>query len=836
MKCTPTLVFRTGHARGFLLRDPTIGFANKTGLSTQTLHRAGGTTGMQRIRGTHAGKAPVVGHAGGTHQYNHAFPLLTHTDFGNKDHAGNTKWAELNNYMPKRHKGSAPWFRGADTYSALFAEQGRYEYKRYMMVQRFPMQYRTVFARALQEMRLALQKWQIPQFALHVLLKLIVDGFNPQHIHYLTCMQVLMTLNEFDMAFDVWKVMERQQVWPDDKLIIQYLDLCSMTGERDLALECWNRYCTEKKFLEEGEADPKPISRIPFALNREELLFLPKWKKFFDHDPNLDVTDLNRFNRTRDIYLSMSCAMLASGEKEMFETLFGQLMQKLLETPSPVPEPPNPLFVERPQWAPHLDEKRIFHSPWHFGPESVDLALGPRDLPPDQNMHRRFTSNDEFALIATAKVIQTVTNSHRIRQTEDSDFNLHHTFEPLVGCGLGDHKAQMSFCEDRVEFLFNAIGDSWALLDTDMLFTEVLEMYRVLDPNVTGMRLYEKANELLSRKGQANARLEQQEFGEKTTLLNDSTSEIEPNLKNVVKEAISERLYLMILQGFVDECHPGRSEDPRGIVKRCIHVVNEMCQRPKLAWTAAHHLAITQVLSACGTLKANEYFVANVLRKFQYGSEFYDALYAEYRRQPNVELWAELTKRMLVWAERYDVQLSERTKRSIEDDYPTIGVHVRSFREVAVFYHKHQAEKAERRDPRSQLPNPVMDYVSHALPFPDRDTGYPNEYGDIGQWRDPESGIKGPEYYSPVLPEEQEKGFTAEWRDQLKNKVDLPSPWKNRYDKLGLNKQGKHPSYDVTYAGQFPEIFPARFDFRQKSRWDFQQVEHQSKYKASGPF
>merc|ERR1712000_251831 len=102
----------------------------------------------------------------------------------------------------------------------------------------------------------------------------------------------------------------------------------------------------------------------------------------------------------------------------------------------------------------------------------------------------------------------------------------------------------------------------------------------------------------------------------------------------------------------------------------------------------------------------------------------------------------------------------------IEDDYDTIQVQTRSFRDVAIFAFRDAAERKESQDPASQLPNPVMDYVSHALPFPDRDTGYPNEYGDIGQWREPSSGIKGPEFWTAKMHDDAQKGYHGEWKEQ----------------------------------------------------------------------
>src|SRR3569833_1440883 len=131
MRHSDVSLHRTGRLRGYVLKDATLTYGSSSG-GYRTLRRAGlgVSSNANPVR-------PRIANLNATEPTKHAFPLLSHTDFGYQDHAANTKWIELANYMPKRNKGLPPWWRGADTYSPLYCEQGRYEYQRYMMVARF---------------------------------------------------------------------------------------------------------------------------------------------------------------------------------------------------------------------------------------------------------------------------------------------------------------------------------------------------------------------------------------------------------------------------------------------------------------------------------------------------------------------------------------------------------------------------------------------------------------------------------------------------------------------------------------------------------------------------
>ncbi|CCW66051.1 unnamed protein product [Phytomonas sp. Hart1] len=819
---------RTGRARAFVHRDPSLRLL-RAGSGYRHLKRMGMPAqiglGFRKIDNFYANM-----------QYQHAWPLLSHDDLGNSDQSNNTHNILYSMYMPKRNKGTAPWFRGADTYSVKYCEQGRYEYQRYLMINRFPSEYKKHFLRFLNNIRAgAKSNVVLPQETLHWLMRMIVDNFNPQHVHYIAAMQTLLAAQEIDMARDVWKIMERQQTWPDTSTLCAYLDICIASGEKTWAIEAWNRYATELKFLSEGEVDPKPITRTPFSLSREELLYLPKWKKHFDHDPNLDVIDLNRFNRTREVYLRMSLAMFAGGDRGLSEYFFRKLEEAMLTTPTPVPEPPNPHLVRQPRWSPHEHLPSIHASPWRMQNNGRVMAMGPSKADEDE-MQSRFFTNPQFLIHATKELIAVALQRYQVQHPDVCGPSgiTEKFFEPASTA-----EDVLTFCDALVERLWEKLGDHLYHLETSSLLSHILAVNRIVRKE-TGRQLHVRANAFITRKAA---------LGSATAAKGVDPSMVDQT--DPVKESLTAPNYLQILSGLADESSfviqgKGRTQtytyrpgfDPRTTMKDLSQVVKEISTNPHVAWSADMHLQIVRSMVGCGTMKANDYFVNNVLRQFSWESEFLEALYIEYRRQDDVDTWAELTKRALVWTARYDVQVSESLKRRIEDDYDVIEVQTRTFRELAVFQFRDVEEKRQARNVVNELPNPWIDYVAHALPFPDRDGGYPDEYGDIGQWRapgGPGSPVKGPGYYAPPMEGEHHRGYTAEWRD-LKNPMrppPFPNPWDRKYAQYA---RGQHPSYDMVYAGPMPTIFPDRHNFRKPTRWDFHDIEKQGKFKISGPY
>merc|ERR1719215_2169914 len=101
----------------------------------------------------------------------------------------------------------------------------------------------------------------------------------------------------------------------------------------------------------------------------------------------------------------------------------------------------------------------------------------------------------------------------------------------------------------------------------------------------------------------------------------------------------------------------------------------------------------------------------------------------------------------------------------------------------------------------------------------------------MGQWRQPNdaTGTKGPIHYAPRMYGETQKGYHATWRDRRSQMtpVKMRAPHDRKYLEYA---RGKHPSYDMAYAGPHPEIFPTQFNFRRKTRWDFHDVHQQSKF------
>lgn len=810
MRRSTTDLHRTGKARAFIFRDPSLRLL-RAGSGFQQLKRMGmptqGTTGYRQVDSFYA-----------NNQYQHAWPLLTHDDLGNSDQSNQTTNILYSMYMPKRNKGTAPWFRGADTYSVKYAEQGRYEYQRYLMINRFPSEYKKHFLRFLGNIRGASSPVAIPQEALHWLLRMIVDNFNPQHVHYIAAMKTLQDAGEMDMARDVWKIMERQQTWPDTSTICAYLDVCVEAAEKTWAIEAWNRYGTELRFLKAGEVDPKPITRTPFSLTREELLYLPKWKKHFDHDPNLDVPDLNRFNRTREVYLRMAKVMAADGDHDMFQHFYTKLEEAMLTTPTPVPEPPNSHLLRRPRWTPYEHKPSIHASPWRLGECSRTAGLGPAQATEDE-MQSRFFSNSQFLLHAATEVMTVLLRRYQATHPEATDLSCNDAAFFTRDAAADE---TLRLCDDLLQRVKSQLKEQLGQLETSRLLSTLLAVHRIVGKD-SGKQLLDRARQFASAKAALNP--------------------------DGIQESLTAPNYLQILCGFADESaylyHPQTktyvyrpSFQPKLTMQHLSETLKEIAAQQHVAWSADMHLQVVRTMVGCGTMRANQYFVENVLRQYQWNSAFLEALYGEYRRAESVDMWAELTKRALVWTARYDVAVSEHLRRLIEDDYDVIQVHTRTFRELAVYQFRDAEEKRHSSNVVNELPNPWIDYVSHALPFPDRDAGYPDEYGDIGQWRapgGPGSPVKGPGYYAPPMEGEHMRGYTAEWRD-LKNPMKppaFPEPWERKYRQYA---RGQHPSYDMVYAGPMPEIFPGRRDFRKPTRWDYHDVEKQGKFKISGPY
>jgi hypothetical protein len=808
LRSTEIKLHKSGKLRGFIHKDPAM----------QLLRSQSGSRTMRRMAINPQQKPTFhkVGHFHANTQHQHAFPLLSHDDFGNSDQSNNTKHIMYSMYMPKRNKGTAPWFRGADTYSVKYCEQGRYEYQRYLMINRFPSEYKRHFMRFLGYIRSGKKHSSnatLPQEALHWLLRMIVDNFNPQHVHYQAAMSTLLESKEHQMARDVWKIMERQQTWPCTTTISTYLEVCIAAQEKTWALEAWNRYCTELKFLEEGEADPKPVSRIPFSLNRDELLHLPKWKKHFDHDPNLDVTDLNRFNKTREIYGKMALVMLAAGDLQAFETFFAPFAKAMQETPTPVPQPPNPHLVQRPRWSPYEKPESVVNDAWRLEDTKKIVALG-ASVTTTGEVKPQFLTNEQYLTHIVYRALNILAAQQKELKTDASPSSPH-----MVA-------ANLKLGTDLVERLFSTLGNRMATMPTENLLASILELQLESTASTASLSVVE------SLRTSADAFLERK-------------AKSAGAAAGAVREMLPATSYLVLLracarEGAVDPVTSKRAAafDPKATMATLAALTTEMHRNNTITWSADMHLAVVETMVRCGTMKANDYFVKNVLRSFTWDARFLEALYQEYRRHDNIDLWAELTKRSLVWCARYDVVASEDLKRAIEDDYEIIKVQTRTFRELAVFQFRDMEEKRHARNPINELPNPWLDYVAHALPFPDRDAGYPDEYGDIGQWRapgGPGSPTKGPGYYAPKMEGEHQKGYTAEWRD-LKNPMKppaFPNPWERKYKQYA---RGQHPSYDMVYAGPMPEIFPGRHDWRKPTRWDYHDIEKQNKFRSSGPW
>ena len=222
---------------------------------------------------------------------------------------------------------------------------------------------------------------------------MILKQAPPQYEHYLAALDKLNALRHPEIGRLVWQMMEREKVIPNYELTSTMLRMCAETGNGDWALEVWNRYCTEAPWLDHASPDPAPMPdqlyRTLQSLTISELKELPMWAKVHHTHPNVKRAETDRWNVTRDVYLSMVRCMCTAGHAEIAETLLRVLEEKMQTTPTPKVRPP-PLTPfdksDMPQQVrlvcteEGLVASRIvvqvgWHSRWSGGVVACDMAL-----------------------------------------------------------------------------------------------------------------------------------------------------------------------------------------------------------------------------------------------------------------------------------------------------------------------------------------------------------------------------------------------------------------------------------------------------------------------------
>eukprot|EP01061_Rhynchopus_euleeides_P013301 TRINITY_DN23235_c0_g1_i1.p2 TRINITY_DN23235_c0_g1~~TRINITY_DN23235_c0_g1_i1.p2 ORF type:complete len:706 (+),score=256.08 TRINITY_DN23235_c0_g1_i1:96-2213(+) len=539
--------------------------------------------------------------------------------------------------------------------------------------------------RKLEKIRAEVQAGR-PLWALDCLQEMYEEELTPLPDHYRAVLNGAVLWDEPDTALDCWRLMERQGLIPDDKTLCCWFETCAAFKFREEALKAWNKYCTEFAFLEAGEADPKPVVRERHSLTRDDLYNLPWWQKRWSYDPNVDVADNHRFNRTREVFASAAAALEACGEPALRDNLFSVLQQKLLETPTPVAEPlkdPNIPGARElntgEQGVEHLQKKPTrFRIPNIYlftlrrntrGPDWVpnhewlmeDHQLGkelPKSSRDTEHGDPRFYSNVQFLLYAYEKSVRssrTITSLEGLRDcAADVDRALDTFYSSENPEAQTFPRGSLNFEDFVLSLLSLAAGPSISAAPAEVhsLMHELCEKYAVRPTPAMYQSVY---------KAFANA--------------------------------------------------PGDAEAQDALVG----YIRELAQT-RQEMDLQTHTAALEALVATGSLRGHEYFVKNIIRKFRWGNHHATLLLKEYRaigEAGDRQKQKLLCERVNIWCGRYNVGLSEVNKQFIEDDYQHIGVQVRTKEELITWKMRRQSDLRNNLTPH--LPNPVADRVTHTL-------------------------------------------------------------------------------------------------------------------------
>eukprot|EP01065_Artemidia_motanka_P032312 TRINITY_DN39326_c0_g1_i1.p1 TRINITY_DN39326_c0_g1~~TRINITY_DN39326_c0_g1_i1.p1 ORF type:complete len:702 (+),score=214.67 TRINITY_DN39326_c0_g1_i1:106-2211(+) len=491
------------------------------------------------------------------------------------------------------------------------------------------------------------------------------------------------TWNEPDTFRDCWRLMERQRVIPDDKTLCAALEGAGKLGCKDLIFQMWNRYCTEFAFLRHDEQDPKPVRREPFTLTRDELYNLSWWQKRYDRDPNRDLADLHRFNRTREIHAAAAAALVAVGEKDLGLAMLQRLCQSLRDTPTPVAEP--------------LDDAR--------SRRNIDTGTGV-----DRKQTRyRIPNIYLFTLRRNTRGIDWIPNHEWLL--------LNHQLGPQQPTRSRDVPHGDPRFYTNIQFILYA-------------FERVLESIPDADLTAEGVAALEE--QMLAEVADADAELNFEDHV--IVVLEKLAAAGEPG--QAVLKGLHERcerwqlrptpaMYIPVLAALSGECpaldaaeedvEAWLSQDQHKAVQQSIHDVVAELRSHKYASDLATETAVLEALVRARVGTANDHFVRRILRRFKWGNQQIHFLLREYRWVGNrdTEKQAKLCKRAYLWCNRYNVGMSEDNKQFIEDDYDRIRVQVRTKEELLTWKFKHQHMQREALKP--YLPNPVTDRVSHTL-------------------------------------------------------------------------------------------------------------------------
>ena len=503
--------------------------------------------------------------------------------------------------------------------------------------------------------------------------------------------------DEAQTAKDCWALMERQKLIPDDKTLCCWFEVCGQLKLRSEALAAWNRYCVEFTFLEEGEEDPKPVVRAKHSLTRDDLYNLPWWKKRWDYDPNVDVSDNHRYNRTRDLYASAAACFTACGEPVLAAHLSNLLADKLLSTPTPAAEPMQDHMATAPARTENLGAKGVeklqakptrFRIPniylfnlrrntrgidwvpnheWITSPHKTGLSL-PKSSRDSEHGDPRFYSNAQFLLYSAEKQLRAATgvaSSHAPHLASKADVL---AFLEAIEARLDAFYADADGAEQHA-FPRSTLSYHDLIAAALQLCASAAGGVRLAPPDVRAL-----LDELCER------------------------FEVRP----------TPELHQAVFAAF-ENVEAGSSGDAVVACARDLLAT-------RLELDLQTHACVLKALIGQETGKGFDYFVKHVLRKFEWTNDEVALLLKEARMQgeagDRVRQKA-VAERVSAWCGRYNVGLSEANKQYIEDDFEHIGVEVRTKEELVIFKMRRQAELRNSLTPN--LPNPVTDRVTHTL-------------------------------------------------------------------------------------------------------------------------
>ena len=538
---------------------------------------------------------------------------------------------------------------------------------------------------ALEKIRAEVQSGR-PLWALDVIQRMYEDTLHPTPEHFREVLKGAVLWDEPETARDLFALMERQGAIPDDKTLCCWFETCAALRLKDETLKAWNKYCTEFAFLEEGEANPKPRTRALHTLTRDDLYNLPWWKKRWSFDPNVDIPDNHRYNRTREVFSSAAAALTACGEEELSAALFEALQDKLLTTPTPVAEPlrDHQIAVSESENTGEHGVEQLQAKPVRFripniylftmkkntrGPDWVpnhewvmeDHQVG-RDFPKSsrdtEHGDPRFYSNVQFLLYSYEKVLRNSSGANTFAALDASLARLNAALDTFYAEGS----------EEAQRFPRNLLN-----------FEDVVSAYL----HATAKDGFEQSTPLV-----LHAKMI--ELCERYSL------------------RATPAMYQAVFKSFTKNKAESDTDRLLSYIRELTATRQEMDLQT--------HSEILKALVATKSGRGNAYFTKHILRKFRWANENIKQLLVEYRAigeggdRNKQKLHCE---RAFAWCNRYNVGMSEENKQYIEDDYEHIRVQVRTKEELIVWKMRRQHELRNSLTPH--MPNPVMDRVTHTL-------------------------------------------------------------------------------------------------------------------------